>query len=133
MNQSSVISPQTSAVTNQKFRRLEVWQKSMDLVELIYKLTESFPSSELYGLTSQLRRAVTSIVLNIAEGSGARSDKAFKNFLAIAMRSNYETMCALEIADRLNYCNEEQKLILLTICDEIAAMITGLKKKLNFS
>ena len=55
----------------QKFRKLDVWQKAMDLVERVYKLTNYFPSNELYGLTSQLKRAATSIALNIAEGTSS--------------------------------------------------------------
>ena len=72
----------------QKFRKLEVWKKSMDFVEEIYKTTNQFPVNEMYGLTSQLRRAALSIPLNIAEGSGAGSDPEFNRFLNISMRSS---------------------------------------------
>lgn len=80
----------------------------MDFIEEIYKITNKFPINELYGLTNQLRRTATAIALNIAEGSAAGSDKEFNRFLSIALRSNYELMCGIEIAVRLNYTSEEE-------------------------
>lgn len=103
----------------------------MDFIEDLYKLTGKFPNKELYGLTSQLRRAAISIALNIAEGSGAGSDAEFKRFLNIALRSNYELMCGIEIASRLKYCTNSEKENILIKSDEISAMLTGLKKKLT--
>ena len=96
----------------------------------IYKLSKTFPSEELYGLISQIRRAVTSISLNIAEGSGSNSKKEFSRFLEIALRSNYEVMTCLEIALRLNYFEEEDFDRLIAEADEIAAMINGFSKSL---
>jgi len=115
----------------QKFRKLKVWDKAIDFVEDVYSLTKEFPNSEKYGLISQLRRAATSISLNIAEGSGSSSDKEFGRFLEISLRSAYEVMCALEISKRLDYCTEEQKNVLLEKCDELCAMLSGLRKKLK--
>ena len=117
----------------QKFRKLDVWKKAMNLVEEIYRMTEIFPQKELCGLTTQLRRAANSIALNIAEGSGADSDVEFKRFLTIALRSNYELMCGLEIATRLEYCSESQRDNLLTQCDELAAMLSSFCKRLRLS
>ena len=114
----------------QKFRKLEVWNKAMDYVENIYKATNGFPSSELYGLTNQLRRATTSIVLNIAEGSGSGSDKEFNRFLSMSLRSSYEVMCGIEIVKKLGYFTIEDADDLNKKCEEICAMISGLKKKL---
>ncbi|MGH9930460.1 MAG: four helix bundle protein [Pyrinomonadaceae bacterium] len=71
-------------------RDLIVWQKSMDLVVSVYRATESFPKAEVYGLTSQIRRAVTSIPANIAEGQGRRLTKEFLYFLANARGSLWE-------------------------------------------
>lgn len=102
----------------------------MDFVEEVYKLTDRFPAKELYGLTAQLRRAATSIALNIAEGSGADSDIEFRRFLTIVARSSYEVMCGIEIATRLGYCNHLEKEGLLAKSDEISAMLGGLRKKL---
>lgn len=118
-------------VKNQKFRKLNVWNKAMDFVEEVYKITSRFPSKELYGLTSQLRRAVTSIAMNIAEGSGADSDAEFNRFLTIALRSNYELMCGVEIAERLSYCNLSNTEPLLEKLDELAAMLSGFKRRLS--
>lgn len=96
----------------------------------IYKLSKTFPSEELYGLISQIRRAVTSISLNIAEGSGSNSEKEFRRFLEIALRSDYEVMTCLEIALRLNYCEGKDYDRLMIEADEIAAMISGFSKTL---
>jgi len=103
----------------------------MDFIQEVYELTDKFPGKELYGLTSQLRRSVISIALNIAEGSGAGSDAEFKRFLTIALRSNYELMCGIEIAHRLKYCSDSEKDEILIKSDEISAMLAGLKKKLT--
>ena len=116
---------------NQKFRKLEVWKKTIFFVKDVYKFTEEFPKEEMYGLTSQLKRATTSIALNIAEGAGADSDIEFRRFLSIALRSAYEVMCAVEIAHELEFCNEQSKEGILQKCDEICAMLTGLKKRLK--
>ena len=115
----------------QKFRKLDVWQKAMDLVERVYKLTNYFPSNELYGLTSQLKRAATSIALNIAEGSGTGSDSEFGRFLSIAHRSSYELMCGFEIAKRLKYIREDDLNSILKECNELSAMVFAFKKKLK--
>ncbi len=103
----------------------------MDLVEKIYRLTEHFPSSEKFGLTSQLRRSASSIALNIAEGSASSSPSEFGRFLEISLRSNYELVCGIEIAKRLGYCRCLEKDSLLAELDEIAAMLSGFKKKLK--
>jgi len=105
--------------------------RAMDLAESIYQLTRRFPKEEMYGLTSQLRRSVTSIALNIAEGSGASSDVEFNRFLDIALRSSYETMCGIELANRLNYCSNTEKDTLLADCDKVSALIYCFKKRLK--
>lgn len=85
---------------------LKVWRESMDLVILIYDLTEQFPSKEAFGLTSQLRRASVSIPSNIAEGAGRKGENEFKRFLYIALGSLSELETQLEIAFRLGYVSE---------------------------
>ncbi len=80
------------------FKDLIVWQKSRDLAVAIYRLTEDFPKSELYGLTSQMRRAVVSISSNIAEGYHRFHDKEKQQFLAIAFGSGSELESQIEIA-----------------------------------
>lgn len=112
------------------FRKLKIYQRSIEFTVEIYKLSRTFPKEELYGLTSQIRRAVTSISLNIADGSGSNSEKEFKRFLEIALRSDYEVMTCLEIALKLNYCEGNEYERLITEADEIAAMTTGFSKSL---
>ena len=114
-----------------KFRELMVWQRAMEFVAHIYALSRDFPPNELYGLTSQLRRAAVSIPLNIAEGSGSSSSPDFARFLDISLKSTYETMTALELAERLGYCRHDQIAPLLNEADEIAAMLVGLSKKIR--
>ncbi|MCW1968351.1 MAG: four helix bundle protein [Anaerolineae bacterium] len=115
-----------------KFRELKVWQRSMAFTVAIYRESLKFPSDERFGLTSQIRRAVCGIPLNIAEGSGSSSNRDFCRFLDIALRQGYETMTAIDIARGLTYwpddlCNTLQKEI-----DEIVAMLVGLMKSLGW-
>jgi four helix bundle protein len=118
-------------MNKQRFRNLKVWQAAMEFIEVVYKTTSEFPKSEIYGLSSQLRKSAISIALNIAEGSGSDSNIEFNRFLNISLRSAYETICALEITKRLNYSNDNEINELFKKCDEISAMIFGLKKKLK--
>lgn len=90
------------------FRELIVWQKSMDLCEEIYEIVSSFPPSEVYGLTAQLKRAVISIPSNIAEGASRNSTKEFIQFLYIANGSLSEVETQLELAVRLKFIGEEK-------------------------
>jgi|SRR5205085_2665242 len=85
------------------FRELRVWQGGMDLVEAVYRLSEAFPRTEIYGLTAQLRRAAVSVPSNIAEGHTRASTKEYANHLSIAQASLAELETQLEIAQRLNY------------------------------
>src|SRR5512135_2077752 len=85
------------------YRDLIAWQKAMDLVEMVYRLTKDFPKDEIYTLTSQIRRAVVSVPANIAEGQGRASDGEFHRFLTIAHGSLRELETHLFIAQRLGY------------------------------
>jgi four helix bundle protein len=102
-------------MTTKSFKDLIVWQKSRDLAVAVYKLTESFPKSELYGLTSQMRRAVISISSNIAESYHRFHRKEKQQFLAIAFGSGAELESQIEIAKvlfkNLDY-SEVEKLLL---------------------
>jgi four helix bundle protein len=117
-------------MSKHNFRNLKIYQRSVAFAVDIYKITRLFPKEELYGLTSQIRRAVTSIALNIAEGSGNSSEKEFKRFLEIALRSDYEVITCLEIALLIGYCNQTDHARLLGEADEIAAMIIGFARNL---
>jgi len=85
---------------------LKVWQEAMNMVVVVYELSENSHSKEVYGLTSQLRRASISIPSNIAEGAGCRGNKEFIRFLYIALGSLSDVKTQLEIAYRLKYLNE---------------------------
>jgi four helix bundle protein len=114
-----------------KFRELKVWQRGMDFTTAVYCASASFPKVEQFGLTSQIRRAATSIVLNIAEGAGNDSNSEIQRFLTYAVRSTYEVMAALEIARRLSYCAEPEIRTLLAEADEIVAMLVGLSRSFD--
>jgi four helix bundle protein len=94
-------------VSNVKSHKdLKVWQESMDLVIQIYKLAENFPKHEVYGLSSQIRRAAVSIPSNIAEGAGRKGENEFTRFLYIALGSLSELETQLEISHRLGYIKD---------------------------
>ena len=113
------------------YRELIVWQKSIELVVEIYKVTRIFPKSEIYGLTSQLRRAAVSIPSNIAEGSRRGSRKDYCRFLFMAFGSGAELETQLEIAKKLpetkNLTYENVGILL----DEIMRMLNTMIQKLN--
>ena len=87
------------------FRDLVVWQRSMQLTVAIYRLTQAFPREEMYGLTSQIRRAAVSLPSNIEEGHGTLNTAEFRQFLGIARASNFELQTQLEIARSLAFGN----------------------------
>lgn len=89
------------------YKKLIVWQKSMELVNVVYGLMTNFPKDERFRLCDQLSRAVVSIPSNIAEGNGRGSKKDYAHFLSIARGSLYETMTQLEIAVNLGYLSED--------------------------
>ncbi len=113
---------------NKPHKRLVAWQKSMNLVILIYKITESFPKAETYGLVSQMRRAAVSAPSNIAEGASDRSKEQFRKFLSIAIGSLNELNTQLEIAFRIGYLDKENHDKAQNLLDECLAVTYGLKK-----
>jgi four helix bundle protein len=108
--------------------KLKVWQRAIDFVTTIYKLTERFPKEEMFGLTSQMRRAAVSIASNIAEGAARGSKAEFRKFLAIAQGSIAELETQILISHKLGFCTEHESL--LSELDEISRMIVGLRKNL---
>ena len=89
---------------------LDVWRVSVELVQEIYSLTDKFPCAEKYGLSSQMRRAVSSIPSNISEGAGRKSTKEFKRFLSIASGSLSELDTQLELSQVLGYAESTEEL-----------------------
>jgi four helix bundle protein len=112
-------------------KRLLAWQRSMEIVVLIYEMTRSFPKEEMYGLTSQLRRAAVSVPSNISEGAAGRSTEQFKNFLGIALGSLNEVSTQLEIAHRIGYLDLATHDKAQSLVDECLALTYGLRKKLG--
>ena len=113
------------------FRELKVWQKSIDFVVEIYKITKSFPSEEKFNLVSQMQRAATSIPSNISEGAGKNSNNAFKNFVTISIGSAHELETQIIISSKLGYVSNEANRQLLRELTEIQKMLYGLFNSLN--
>ena len=109
---------------------LKVWQESMSLVILIYKVSEDFPKHEIYGLSSQIRRAAVSIPSNIAEGAGRNGENEFTRFLYIALGSLSEVETQLEISQRLGYINDIESINISVyfIRNMLSNLIKSLKK-----
>ncbi|MGA2726760.1 MAG: four helix bundle protein [Terracidiphilus sp.] len=115
----------------QSFRDLLVWQKSMDLTTSIYRITQSFPREEIFGLTSQLRRSAISIPSNIAEGQGRLNTREFRQFLGVARGSNCELQTQLEIARRLGLGNSQLLNDAESLSHEVGKMIYAILGKLR--
>jgi len=112
-------------------KKLDVWKKSLEYVSSIYKLTQSFPREEQFGLTSQLRRAAVSIISNIAEGLSRTSKLEKIRFLEISRSSLVEIDTQLEISLKLKLCNNEDLKEIEKLLNSLFAMITSLKKKIK--
>jgi four helix bundle protein len=112
-------------------RNLVAWQKGMDLVMEVYKLTQNFPERELYGLSSQLRRAALSVPSNIAEGAADRTQAQFSHFLSTALGSLNEIDTQLELSFRLGYLSESEFSKISVSLDECLAVTYGLRKSIT--
>ena len=112
------------------YRDLDVWKQGMDLVERAYQATESFPKSELYGLTSQLRRAAVSIPANIAEGHSRRTTKAYLNHVSVAIGSQAELETHLELSRRLGYLKPQEGSQLTGSAQSVGRLLYGLYRAL---
>jgi four helix bundle protein len=110
---------------------LNVWQKAMGLVNVIYRFTKDFPRDEWYGLTAQMRRAAVSVPVNIAEGKGRHHKKEYVQFLYMARGSLYEEMTLIRIAQELAYLSRPNAEALEQLCGEITAMLNGLIQSLQ--
>jgi len=103
----------------------------MELTELIYAMTASFPQSELYGLTSQLRRAAVSVPANIAEGNARDSTKDYLRFLSIAVGSLAEVETFVDLSGRLKYIDDRSQNELFAILEQERRMLRGLQRSLR--
>jgi four helix bundle protein len=107
-------------------KRLDAWQKAVDLVTQVYQATRQFPSSEQFGLAAQMRRAAVSMPSNIAEGAARKSGKEFLQFLYTARASASELDTQLEIATRLEYLPPATAQALLKHLDHVSRLLNGL-------
>jgi four helix bundle protein len=117
------------AVTH--FRELRVWQRRMDLVERVYRVSEVFPKSELYGLTGQIRRAAVSIPSNVAEGHARESTKEYLNFVSMAQGPLAELETQLEIAVRFRYVSSTEAAPLFEEARALGKQLYALRNALN--
>lgn len=118
------------AIHMQDHRNLQVWQKGMDTTVAVYRGTAHFSKSELFGLTGQLRRAMVSVVANVAEGANRGSDRDFARFISIAAGSSSEALSHLELARRLGYLSPDEAVILIEQVEEVQRMLGGLRSSL---
>jgi four helix bundle protein len=115
----------------QNYRDLIVWQKSMDLVKLVYELTKKFPKEELFALTLQVRKAVVSVPSNIAEGQGRNSTKEFLRHLFIGYGSLMETETQILIAEMQSYITLDERNEVMLKSAEVGRLVNGLVNSLE--
>ena len=113
------------------FEDLDIYHLSVEVAALVYELTGDFPADERFGLTNQLRRAATSVTLNIAEGRGRGTDKDFARFLMQSRGSLYEVVSALHLAVRLGYLPEAETERVNELARELSAKLTAFCNKLG--
>jgi four helix bundle protein len=119
----------TSTVSRRKHHDLLVWQEAIGLVKEVYKATEKFPQHEVYGLSSQLRRAAVSVPSNIAEGAARRGDNEFLQYLSISRGSLSEVETQLIIANELGYLNDFGSV--MEHVEKLFGLINGLIKSIQ--
>ncbi len=112
------------------YRDLIVWQKAMELAAGVYRITQTFPAREQFGLSNQMRRASVSIPSNSAEGQGRGTTKDYVHFLHIARGSLQELETQLLLAQRLTFASEPEMQCLLSLADEISRFVSGLMNSL---
>ncbi len=116
-----------------EFRNIKAWHRAHGLTLQVYKITESFPKEELYGLTSQLRRAIISVPTNIAEGCGRGTDPELARFIGIAAGSASEVDYLLLLAKELSYLGKESYRDLFDELTTVRKMLTSLNKTIRQS
>ncbi len=114
----------------ESYRDLKVWQRAIQMTLAIYRLTTGFPKEEVFGLTSQIRRAGVSVASNIAEGYGRGSKGEYRQFLAMARGSNLEVQTQLYLATELGFGNPAQLKTADDLSNEVSKMLNSLLAKL---
>ena len=115
----------------QDYKKLKIWQKGHDIALLTYQLTKSYPKEELYSLTSQMRRAASSIPANIAEGCGRNSQAELARFVTVASGSAFELDYHTYLSKDLEYLTKENYLKLHKQIDELRRMLNAFQQKLR--
>ena len=115
----------------ESYRDLIVWQKSIELAKMIYKLTRKLPKEEMYGISDQLRRCAVSIPSNIAEGAGRYNTKEYIHFLRVARGSKNELETQLIICEQIEYLNKDDITAPLQLSEEVGRMLNSLLTKLS--
>ena len=115
---------------NDGFRDLVVWQRAVQMTTALYRLTGEFPREEVYGLTSQLRRAGVSVASNIAEGWGRQTSGEYKHFLGMARGSNAEVQTQLVIARELGFGTNANLTLAESLSLEVARMLVALMRSI---
>lgn len=113
-----------------RFEKLDVWQDSIQYAKNIYKLSDTLPKSEMFGLNSQLKRAALSISSNIAEGTGSTTTKDFSHYLDVSIKSAIETVSQLLFGRAMNYFTDESVSPLYNKAEILIKRIQSLKKSL---
>jgi four helix bundle protein len=113
------------------YRDLLVWQKAMSLAEKVYEETEGFPKTEMYGLTSQMRRAAVSVASNVAEGQARHTRGEFLQFLGHARGSLAELETQVLLAARLNFASATAEQSLVNLIAEVGRLLSGLRNSLR--
>ncbi len=113
------------------YRDLVVWQKAMDLARSVYRETDKFPKTEVFGLLVQMRRAAVSVPSNIAEGHGRLNDGYLRQFLGTARGTLFELQTQMELAGDLHYLSQDTVASMMAQSDEVARLMNGLLAKLE--
>lgn len=113
-----------------KFEKLIAWQKALDLSDVVNEASKKFPKTELYVLTSQIKRAADSVSLNIAEGSTGQTNPEFRRFLSIALRSVIEVVACIYLAERRKIISAGDFEKIYKLCDELVRIISALRNSL---
>jgi four helix bundle protein len=114
-----------------KFQKLEVYKLALDYVKTIYSLRQKMPERERFNLVSQIERAATSIVLNIAEGSTGQSDAEQKRFLGLALRSYLETIACLDLVEQFGYLPKNETISLREQGHQLFIKLSAFRKALK--
>ncbi|MFN7913785.1 MAG: four helix bundle protein [Vicinamibacterales bacterium] len=115
----------------QTYRDLTAWKRSVDFVEAVYRATERFPRSELFGIVSQMRRAAVSVTANIAEGNSRHSTAAYINHVNVAMGSLGELGALIEVSSRLGFLSADEAQSLQRQAEEEGRLLSGLRTALK--